>query len=159
MDWIKRISAFAAAAVLALAVTACGGNGRSSAPEQPSGDAAAVEQLANASGYVVHLSEENKTASVEVQIAEGESLVQLGRLDTGEAESNTSRNGEWLTSDYFYEGSGAGEMGLDPGTYTVDISTQDATGTIWVLAFPSDTIDYENMEADQIVDYVLGQIS
>ena len=160
MNTLKKLSAFAAAAVLALAVAACGGGGGSAAPEQPANDAATpIEQLANTSGYAVHLDENNKTATVEIEVAEGESLYQMSRLDTGEAESNTSHNGEWLTSDYFYEGSGAGEMGVDPGTYTVEVKTEDATGTIWIFAYTSDTIDYENMDADQIVDFLLGEIS
>ena len=160
MNIMKKISALAATAVLALAVTACMGNGGSGAPEQPADDSgAAIEQLANVSGYAVDLSEENKQATVEVEVAEGESLYQMSRLDTGEAESSTSHDGEWLTSDYFYEGSGAGMMGVDPGTYTIEVSTEDATGTIWIFAYTSDAVDYESMDADQIVDFLLGEIS
>ena len=50
-------------------------------------------------------------------------------------------------------------VGLADGTYTVEVSTQDAIGTIWIFAFPSDSVDYENMDADQIVDFLLGEIS
>ncbi len=158
MNVMKKISAFAATAVLALTVSACGGG--AAAPEQPdSASGEVIEQLANVSGYAVHLSEENKQATVEIEVAEGESLYHMSRLDTGEAESSTSHDGEWLTTDYFYEGSSAGEMGVDPGTYTIEVKTEDATGTIWIFAYTSDTIDYENMDADQIVDFLLGEIS
>ena len=48
---------------------------------------------------------------------------------------------------------------VDPGTYTVDVQTEDAVGTIWIFAYDSDAVDYENMDAEQIVDFLLGQIS
>ena len=93
------------------------------------------------------------------KVAEGESLYQMNKFDAGEAESSTSHNGEWLMSDYFYEGFSAGESGVDPGTYTVEVKTEDAVGTIWIFAYDSDAVDYENMDAEQIVDFLLGQIS
>ena len=159
MKLLKNIAAVSAAAALALTVAACGGSASPASDAASSDAAAGIEQLANVSGYAVHLSEENRQASVEIDIAEGEGLYQMGRLDTGEAESSTSRGGEWICSDYFYEGSSAGEMGVDPGTYTVEITTEDATGTIWVFAYTSDAIDYESMDADQIVDYLLDVVS
>ena len=158
MRFSKKALPFFIVLALGLFMVGCGGSATPQGGDSSETDVA-VEQLASVSGYAVHLSEENKEATVEIQIADGESLYQMSRLDTGEAESSTSRNGEWLTTDYFYEGSSAGEMGLDPGTYTVEVSTQDATGTIWIFAFPSDSVDYENMDADQIVDFLLGQIS
>ena len=158
MRFLKHLAALSVTTALVMAVSGCGGTTpqQSDAPDE---SPAPIEQLANVNGVAVHLDENNKQATVEIEVAEGEALVQMARLDVGEAESSTSHDGEWMTSDYFYEGSGAGEMGVDPGTYTIEISTEDAEGTVWVMAYPADTIDYMNMDADQIVDFVLEQIS
>ena len=159
MKSLKNIAALAAAAALSLTIAACAGSAAPAPDAAPSGADTPIEELAKVNGVAVHLDENNKTATVEIEVAEGESLVQMARLDVGEVETSTSHDGEWMTSDYFYEGSGAGEMGVDPGTYTIEISTEDAEGTVWVMAFPADTIDYMNMDADQIVDYILEQVS
>ena len=158
MRFLKYLAALSVTTALVMAVSGCGGTTpqQSDAPDEAP---APIEQLANVNGVAVHLSADNQAATVEIEVAEGEALVQMARLDVDEVETSTSHDGEWMTSDYFYEGSGAGELGVDPGTYTVEISTQDAEGTVWVMAYPADTIDYMNMDADQIVDSVLEQIS
>lgn len=159
MKSLKNIAALAAAAALSLTIAACAGSGAPSPDAAPSGADTPIEELVKVNGVAVHLDENNKTATVEIEVAEGESLYQMNRFDAGEAESSTSRNGEWLMSDYFYEGFSAGENGVDPGTYTVEVKTEDAVGTIWIFAYDSDAVDYENMDAEQIVDFLLGQIS
>ena len=159
MKSLKNIAALAAAAALSLTIASCAGSGAPSPDAAPSGADTPIEELVKVNGVAVHLDENNKTATVEIEVAEGESLYQMSKFDAGEAESSTSHNGEWLMSDYFYEGFSAGENGVDPGTYTVDVKTEDAVGTIWIFAYDSDAVDYENMDAEQIVDFLLGQIS
>ena len=138
-----------------LAVTACGGGGQEEA-------VSGIEQLANVSGAAVHLDENTTQATVEVEIAEGEALVimaDFGEEMTDEITVTSYKGGEEYTTDYFYGGYGYSETGADPGTYKVEIDGAGATGTMWVLAYPAGQVDVMSMDAEDIVNQVLSDIS
>ena len=162
MKIIKGAAALSIAAVLAFAVTGCGGG---AAPQAGGGQEEAVsgiEQLANVSGAAVHLDENTTQATVEVEIAEGEALVimaDFGEEMTDEITVTSYKDGEEYTTDYFYGGYGYSETGADPGTYKVEIDGAGATGTMWVLAYPAGQVDVMSMDAEDIVNQVLSDIS
>jgi hypothetical protein len=158
MKFYKGIALFAIAAALSVAMTACGG---SDTPESADGDGApGVEQLTDVSGAEVRLGEGVTEATVDVTLAEGEALVIMANFESnpGEVITTTSMNGEELGSDCFYDGYGYTEIGYDPGDYTVDISAPEATGTMWVLAYPANQVDVMTMDSQQIVETVLSDV-
>lgn len=166
MKTSKLITVFGIAAMLSVALVGCGG-GQASAPASASSDAAAaaspVEQLSGVSGAAVHLSADNPKASVDVEVADGEALLIMSRIDEGdtmqEVKVSTYKGGEWFSDDSFYGGSGCSESEVEPGAYTVEIDGAGASGTMWVLAHPAGSIDYATMETDEIIDSILAQVS
>ena len=78
MKSLKNIAALAAAAALSLTIASCAGSGAPSPDAAPSGADTPIEELVKVNGVAVHLDENNKTATVEIEVAEGESLDQAG---------------------------------------------------------------------------------
>lgn len=162
----KLITVLGIAAMLSIALVGCGG-GQTSTSTSTSADVSAaaspVEQLSSVSGATVHLSADNPTASVNVEVADGEALVIMARIDEGdtmqEVKVSTYKGGEWFSDDSFYGGSGCAESEVEPGSYTIEIDGAGAAGTMWVFAHPAGSIDYENTETDEIIDSILAQIS
>ena len=155
----KGLVVFAIAAVLSLAMAACGGSG---APASGDGDAAAgVEPFANTSGAAVHISDASSEGTVDVTLTDGEALVIMANFESnpGEGTANTYMNGENVGTDYFYEGYSYSETGYEPGDYTVEVSAPGATGTVWVLAYPANQIDVMSMETQEIVEKVLADVA
>ena len=116
----------------------------------------------NVSGATVNFDANNTKASVDVVVAQGESLLTLSKFDedtNAEINATTYKDGAEYCVDSFYSGVGAGENGVDPGNYRVDIDAAGATGTMWVLAYPANSIDYEKMDAEGIINQVTSEIS
>ncbi|MBQ9058205.1 MAG: hypothetical protein IJ125_03355 [Atopobiaceae bacterium] len=149
---------------LSLGMVGCGGAATS---QGASAEVPAVEQLSKASGSAMHFNEANKEATVDVTIAQGESLVMMSDFDMIDSTADTAkeitaivfRDGEELSSDYFYEGLGYSAAGVDPGDYSVKVDAAGATGTLWVLAYPADSIDVDTMDTEDIIQKVLSDVS
>ncbi len=147
-NMLKVLCAFAVAFVLALVVSGCGGTEQEPAD---AGQGSGMEELAAASGFCVTLDAESEdTFEGTVTLAEGESLVIASQLDSGEVELEVASGGEVLGSDFEYEGTGISETGYDPGDYTVTLKPTEAAGTIYVLAYPSDQLDFMNTDSDEL---------
>ncbi len=153
-------ASLAVSLALLLALAGCGG--ASNAPQEtPADEGPAIEQLSRASGATVRLSADNQEASIDVDVKSGEALVIMANLGEGtdEVSAITYKGSEEQSTDSFYEGYGYSEAGVDPGTYTVEIKGGGATGTMWVLAYPADSVDVMNMDTEDIVSQVLGDVA
>ena len=160
MKSLKSLAVLSIAVVFSLALVGCGG-GASTSESASSAPASPVEQLAKASGAAVHLDEANSTASVDVVVAEGESLFLMANLEKceGAVTVDTNKDGEMFSNDSFYEGYGCSEAEVDPGTYTLQIDGAGAVGTVWALAYPAGTIDFQSMDTEQIIEKVLADVA
>ena len=158
MKIFKNAAKLGVAAALALVLAACG-----SAEPAPSGSdgEGGVVPFANASGATVTLTDSFQEGSVDVTLAEGEALIIMSDLPGNENETTvvTTKDGSEVTTDYFYMDYGYSETGLEPGDYTSTVNGQGATGTIWVLAYPADQFDVMTMDAEEIIDAVLSNVS
>ena len=171
MKALKGVAIALVAAAMAVTISACGGSAAQSSASSAASDASSADSaaagsnivpLTKVSGAVVNFDANNTKASVDVVIAQGESLVTLSKFDentSAEINATTYKDGEEYSVDSFYNGLGAGESGVDPGNYRVDIDAAGATGTMWVLAYPANSIDYEKMDAEGIINQVTSEIS
>ena len=155
------------AGILALFLVACGGNsGGNAGGGSGSGDAGSAESgivitpFQNIGGFTATV---NGTytgeTTAEITLKEGESLVIVGSCTEGETTISSAHKGEWIMDDYFYDGFGASETELDPGTYELTIKPEGVTGTFHVVAYPAGTIDYMNMEAEEIFNTVQDYVN
>ncbi|MBQ9058204.1 MAG: hypothetical protein IJ125_03350 [Atopobiaceae bacterium] len=160
----KSMALLAVVPVLALAIAGCGGTqtaqqSSSDGSTGSTGSTPVVEQVSKASDSALHFDATNKEATVEVTVNEGEGLFILSKFEDDaedEIPAVVSQNGEEKYTDYLYSGSGYSETDVDPGTYSVRIDAGGATGTAWVLAYPVEMIDFSVMDADQVIEHIVG---
>ena len=153
------------AAMLALALCACssgggagsaGSSGSAGASGSESAEGIAVEQL-SASAVKVTLNSASEPAEAEVTINDGEAYTMASNLDSGEAEV-VLQLAEGDTTDYAYDGFGVSEMGVDPGTYTVTVNPDDASGVIYILSYDASQLDFGNSESADLFDQIAASI-
>ena len=153
---MKRSSLLTALAVflVALVLSACASGGGSTSTTGEPG--MAVETISE--GIVkVTLNATSESTEVNVTIAEGESIVITSNFDSGEAEIVTTM-AEGDMTDSCYEGYGISETEIAPGTVTCSITPTDATGTIFIVSYPTGQLDFMNNDTEalynQVVEYV-----
>jgi len=158
MNTLKKVLSAALVATLALAVVGCGG---SSQPDQGSAEPGiATQELSGASGAgFVATGNVSDTVTAQVTIAEGEAIVVMGQIEAGQVDVSITKDGEELSTDILYEGSGYSEMGMEPGDYEVQFTVADATGSFYALAFPAGQVDVTTMDTDEIIELVLGEVA
>ena len=152
---MRKILVALFASCLAVVLAACGGQAQQPAETPEATEAAGgIVQTTTPSGDIKlgTTAPTTDTITVSVTLDEGEALLSYGEFTTGEVEAVHSHDGEWTTTDYFYEGGAAGEMDYDPGTYELEFSFNEAQGYVVVLAYPAEQIDFENMELEEIID-------
>ena len=143
------------AAALALALVACSGGGGSGAAETAEGTS--VEQL-SASAVRVTLDSSSDAAVFEVTVNEGEAYTMASSLSEGEAEVLIALP-EGDTTDYAYEGYGVGWYGIEAGTYSVTVKPTDASGTIYILSYDSDQLDFESFESEELFEQIAASVA
>ena len=153
MSTIKKILPFVFASVIALFLVACGG---SSAPADGGSDSAepgiTTTEFQNISGAsVTATGAYTGECTFDVTLEDGEGLFCTGLNDEGEWEIVITQDGAELSTDYVYQGASASETGFEPGTYTVTVKANAASGTVNVLAYPYGTIDFMDTEVEEIV--------
>lgn len=159
MSLFKKVATVFFACMFAFVLAGCG---QPAQPEQPSGDSGSpIETLEQ--GTKINLTgSETEIPSIEFTAEEGCSLVTMGTLESGDIEVPISRNGEWFTTDYLYEGSGLSVLFLEPATYEVSFTVNEpATGTVYVLTLPTevtDQLDFENSDVETLIQQILETI-
>ena len=144
----KSVIIVLAAAMLALALVACSsGGGSGSAAEGVEGTN--VQQV-SASAVKVTLGSSSESAQATITVAQGESYIVASSFDSGEAEVVLQYPNGDSTTDYAYEGYGCSETEVDPGSYTVTVNPTDATGTMYVLAYAKDQLDFDNSDSEAL---------
>ena len=93
------------------------------------------------------------------RIKDGEAFVCTGMTDEGEWEVLVAKDGNEISTEHVYQGVCASETGFEPGTYTVTVTAKAATGTVNVLAYPAGTIDFENLETEDVIATVQDYIN
>ena len=146
-----RLLALFAAVLVALALAACASGGGSS--DATGAEGMTVENVSS-SVVKVTLGGTSDVGEVEVTVNEGESFVIAGNLESGEVEVTTTM-AEGDMTDYFYEGYGISETEIGPGTVTVTIAPGDATGTIYILSYPTGQLDFMNTDSETLFDQVV----
>ena len=146
----KTVLVVLAAATLALVLAACSSGGGASS--SASASSIAVDQV-SASMAKITLTATSESAEAKVTVNAGESYVMASNFDEGEAEVNLKGGDDVDTTDYAYEGSGVGTMGVDPGEYTVTVTPTNATGVVYILSYDADQLDFDK-EASDLFDQV-----
>ena len=160
MKRIKQFLPFVFAGIIALFLVACGG---SKAPE--GGDTTAQPgidfvQLDNVSGATITATGEAEATQIfDITLKDGEAFVCTGMTDKGEWEVLVAKDGNEISTEHVYQGVCASETGFEPGTYTVTVTAKAATGTVNVLAYPAGTIDFENLETEDVIATVQDYIN
>ena len=157
MKNFTKAIAVSVAFVFALALGGCGGKSDQTTLTE-GGAGFEVTELAGTSGSIATVGGSNESATVEVTLAEGESLVVMGTLESGQVDVLITQDGEDISTDTVYQGSCYSELGLDPGTYTVELTANEAVGTVYALAYPSDQIDVMNTDTEDIITEVLENV-
>lgn len=137
--------AIVASVALSLVLAACTSGGGSTG-------ASTIEEL-SASVVKVSLDSTSDTIEVGVTINDGESFAVASKLDSGEAEI-VSKLPEGESSDYAYEGCGASEIEVAPGTYAVTLKPNNASGVIYILSYPTGKLDFANTDTETLFDQV-----
>ena len=160
-ETVRKILVALFASFLAVVLAACGGQTQQPAetPEAPAGTEVApgiFQSDLPQGGYKLVCEEPvSGTVNVTITLEEGQSLVVFGQLEQGEGEVPQSHDGEWMMTDYLYEGNSISSMDYDPGDYDVEFNLTDAQGTVYVFPYATGEIDFENMDADEIATVLL----
>ena len=143
---------FAVLMTIALAACSSGGGASSS-----SGAKGATVKTLSANAAMISLESASDTVEAEITVATGESYVVAGKLKAGEAELVTTMP-EGDMTDYFYEGTGVSETEIT-GTCKVVVKPTAATGTIYVLSYPTGKLDIMNSDSNTLFDQIAAYLS
>jgi len=148
---MRRVSlvAVVAAAALALALAGCAtGSPAQSAQSAGSAQPEPVEQI-SAGVVKFNLDGAGDALEARVTVNGGETYATASKLESGEAEI-VLHGPEGDSSDYAYDGYGVGTMGVPAGTYGITVKPADASGTIYVLSYPTGQLDVEHAETEDL---------
>ena len=155
MQLFKKALPLFAAIALAVLTLGCGAPAAT-----PDDTGTASEGFASVNGTKnIVTSGEDQIIPAEIVVEDGMSLSFFGRLDEGEVEAAVSKDGEWLYTDYLYDGYGFSVYEVGPGTYEVEISAIGATGEVYLAALPTGQYNMEDFaDAEEVVTQVLEDL-
>ena len=150
----SKILSVIGAVAFALVLAACGSQPASSSA--PAGTT--VNELTKVSGAEVVFNNSSDSTKVKVSVKDGESVSLMGAIDTGKVDVKFYKDGEWQYDDSFEAGSSGFSQSGDPGEYEVEFIPEGASGTLYAFSYPTDKVDIQNMDTDQIISTVSSEI-